>query len=363
MALLPGCIDQGPDRAADDVRFQKESVPDTAPSLCDGSLPTDQRECLAPGAIRSCDDLGYFSSGVWATCQSDCSWDRSACLQADCGAPSIGGDLECDPSLPDPTSCLELRTEPHTGVLCTDQCQLEEVACPWCGDGIVNSTEACEPSLGPVPCDQIDGYFGDGEVACGRRCRFDFGELTRTCEPIRCGDGIVSDGEVCDVGPDVYLSIRSCPYGTPSCKVCTRNCTRLDVEPRYCGDGRVDLEFESECDDLARPNEWCRGRGAPPGSRCVDCTLVDGECWFSVEDDDAGAPSDVTPEPDAEAEAETVGAEPLDDADASGDPVADEPAGCGAGHGAAAQQLMYVVGALFGMGYRRRRIRAALRAR
>jgi cysteine-rich repeat protein len=84
-----------------------------------------------------------------------------------------------------------------------------------CGDGVVQSGEACDDSVN-------DGGYGE----CGPRC--DYGP--------RCGDGVVqSEYEQCDDGEGNNTG----GYGK-----CAPGC----VYGAYCGDGRTQRPQE-ECDD------------------------------------------------------------------------------------------------------------------
>lgn len=94
---------------------------------------------------------------------------------------------------------------------------------PRCGDGIVTATEECD--LG-------DGQNQDGLYnGCTTNCTFG---------PF-CGDGVHdAEFEECDLGREN----RARPY-EPSPDGCTPACKK----PRYCGDGVVDTDFGERCDD------------------------------------------------------------------------------------------------------------------
>lgn len=112
-----------------------------------------------------------------------------------------------------------------------------------CGDGLVQSTEACDDG-GTVAGDGCSstcalevGVCGDGTVSFGEQCD-DGGTVSgdgcsSTCETEYCGDGVLQPGlgEACDDG------------GTAGGDGCDPSCQR---EPS-CGDGVVDPP--EDCDD------------------------------------------------------------------------------------------------------------------
>jgi cysteine-rich repeat protein len=115
---------------------------------------------------------------------------------------------------------------------------------PRCGDGIVNSTEQCDPLFDPdqrcnADCTAV--ACGNGRTEPGEQC--DDGNTTSgdgcsaTCviEPSSCANGVVEPfgGEVCDDGD------------TAAGDGCNANCTSKEV----CGNGVVDTIMGEVCDD------------------------------------------------------------------------------------------------------------------
>lgn len=276
-AAFSGCMASPEDRAADDVRFLKETPPDIA--RCWADTHPDDRECL-PGEVLACREAGYGDVAGRLQCNTHCTWDRRECMQQACGQPTVGGTVECDPGLEGDTTCDPDATQPHQGTRCNETCEWVEVECPWCGDGVRNGIEMCGPRLTIVSCDDIDGYFGDGALACDGLCRVDPVALAEECDRIACGDGVVSEGEVCDLGDGAQPSLRHCPYGlVEPCRVCA-DCAEEFSATRYCGDGLIDPFNEIDCDPAAPRETWCGGLGAPPNARCDDCWLEHADCDF-----------------------------------------------------------------------------------
>jgi fibro-slime domain-containing protein len=82
------------------------------------------------------------------------------------------------------------------------------------------------------------------------------GQFNRThtvCTAL-CGDGIVNGYEQCDEGPNN----SDTTYGG-----CTTQCT---IGP-YCGDGKVDTDFDEECDDGTNQSTYGAPNGCAPGCR------------------------------------------------------------------------------------------------
>jgi cysteine-rich repeat protein len=96
---------------------------------------------------------------------------------------------------------------------------------PRCGDGIMSGAEECD--LGDL---NADGIYG----GCNTRCFYDS----------FCGDGIVNGPEECDLGKN---------NGSSSGKgACTLGCTNA----HYCGDGMVDVTLGEECDLGEKNGLW-----------------------------------------------------------------------------------------------------------
>lgn len=153
-------------------------------------------------------------------------------------------------------------------VSCTSACTLDTNACsgpPRCGDGVRNlASEACDgPDLGSVTCEGLG--LGPGTLSCDSSCKFN----TASCSaPPRCGDGVINrPGEVCD-GAD--LGGQTCADsgflgGTLSCNAdCTLNASSCTGRP-FCGDGEINQSSE-ECDQLNLGGKTCDSLGLGGGT-------------------------------------------------------------------------------------------------
>src|SRR5664280_1268585 len=135
---------------------------------------------------------------------------------------------------------------------CYNQCTTSCTLGPYCGDGIVQTTdgELCDNGK------NTDGYAAAASNACAPGCTL----------PPYCGDGKVQldYGEACDNGS------ADCASATADCyNLCTTSCT---LGP-YCGDGVVngDAAHPEACDDGINDGTYdtC-GVGCTPPPRCGD---------------------------------------------------------------------------------------------
>lgn len=140
---------------------------------------------------------------------------------------------------------------------CTPDCK-GTVELPSCGNGKLDGSEQCDEGA----------QNGGPESACDARCRVRCGNGFRdpgedcddgvndgtygTCNPDctpagYCGDDEKNGPEECDLGEDNGAK----PYGEDEC---TTTCRRAP----YCGDGRIQTEFDEECDSTPGCTSECR---------------------------------------------------------------------------------------------------------
>lgn len=158
-----------------------------------------------------------------------------------------------------------------------------------CGNGVVDPGEQCDKAISGVPCPSDCTYVcGDGvaEAPVEDCDPGNTANCTATCKtrPIACGDGWLTNGEVCDA-----TATPSVPAGTPSDKICgtgAQACTLIDKPVVVCGNGVV--EAGEECDDAIAP--FPSNAASPTCSNsckkistqaCVDCENA-GDCFESV---------------------------------------------------------------------------------
>jgi fibro-slime domain-containing protein len=123
------------------------------------------------------------------------------------------------------------------------------VCAPKCGDGIVTAGEACD--LGTA---NNTGAYG----TCNANCTL----------PPGCGDGMVNGTEQCDNG------VNLTSYGGTA-KQCAPGC----VWAPYCGDSNVDGAHDEQCDDGANNGKgygFCTS-SCKLGPRCGDGVITNNE--------------------------------------------------------------------------------------
>ncbi len=204
---------------------------------------------------EQCDDTKY--NGNLDQCDNSCSltYCGDGVIQKPNGKGTGGllnyGYEECDGGPDCNMDCTRIsqnvctsinKCEQYTSDIdcLSDACELD-FDCTWseydhschaptCGDGLVTSGEQCE--LGPTSCMTPNGYSGTGE--CNLQCT-----NIHACIPDQyCGNNITDGQEVCDEG-----NPPGGQNGQPN--HCNLQCTGLTVGS--CGNGYV--EGTEQCDD------------------------------------------------------------------------------------------------------------------
>lgn len=155
-----------------------------------------------------------------------------------------------------------------------------------CGNGMLDSGEACDgTALGGQTCED-QGFFGGGTLACTGQCAFDVSDCQ---EPEDCGNHVREDPEQCDatdLGGETCVSLGF-DYGllacTDACAFDTQGCVG-----DLCGNGVIDPG--ESCDLTALGGESCVTLLHDGGTlTCnTDCTFNASECldevpgWYDV---------------------------------------------------------------------------------
>ena len=214
---------------------------------CDGGA-TGSATCTVNCVLRECGD-GNLDTGRGEQCDDGNRRVGDGC-NATCQIEARCGNRVVEPS----EDCDDGNTAPADG--CSATCQVENV----CGNDDREGAEVCDgdelgscPMVGGVQIQCINSqsgapniclcmnYCGDDKIggteecddgASGSdSCRGADPDEGEPCSEIRCGDGIVDDGETCDDG------------NTNPADACSNSCA-----PRAsCGNGAV--ETGEECDD------------------------------------------------------------------------------------------------------------------
>lgn len=217
---------------------------------CDGGngSPRDTSTCNADCTLPVCGD-GHTNTQAQEVCDdgpangtlaSTCS---SSCQRITCGNGIREQNEACD------SGVAGTKTDSAT---CDDDCTL-----PVCGDGHTNTL------TGEV-CD--DGVL-NGTLASPNHC-------SATCQKVKCGNGVIEQGEQCDDGTDpdplignrnkagarcnascqinvcgdhdVLAGVEQCDSGAVDTSDCDADCTKP-----VCGDQHTNLAAHETCDNGA----------------------------------------------------------------------------------------------------------------
>lgn len=201
------------------------------------------------------DDFNCTGAGQCATGYR-CIASRCVESAGECGDYVQDPGEECDDGGTVTEPCAYALT---SCTVCDATCRVVAGATSYCGDGAIDGSngETCDD--GPSNYDAPDAA-----------CRTD-------CAPQRCGDGIIDTGEACDAAA---ANVATCPAYVatpPAGGFCTTSCAELSCPAvGYCGDGNPDTAHGETC-DLGANNGVC-------GQTCSrDCAAwsCDREwCWW-----------------------------------------------------------------------------------
>ncbi|MBO7126638.1 hypothetical protein J6W78_03735 [bacterium] len=183
-----------------------------------------------------------------------------------CGDGIVNGSEACDDG--------KDANDGHYGG-CNEDCTLAD----YCGDGTVNGEEACDKGTDA----NVGGYNG-----CKADCTLDE----------RCGDGVKNGTEECDDGENNGI------YG-----YCNAICTGVGD---YCGDGVVN--GEEACDDGENNGKYgkCNTECTGLGERCGDAVIQRAVCELPEEETDTDTENTDTDAETTDTDTETTDTENTD---------------------------------------------------
>src|SRR5262249_37859019 len=220
---------------------------------------------------------------------SNCS---ASCIPIGCGDGVVNGDEECDlggknsDSGPCTSSCKinvcgdghkwagveqcdDGNTKSNDGCSGTEDPNVPACHIEFCGDGVVQTGEMCDPKKTPTTCnlDCTPSSCGDGKVNPNASPPEE-GDSTDpsgvNCKLESCGNGVKDPGEDCD------WSITNAT-GTESAD-CNSDCTTAT-----CGDGKINKTAGEQCDDFnTSDNDDCLSHDPDP-AKCKIAFCGDGK--------------------------------------------------------------------------------------
>lgn len=107
-----------------------------------------------------------------------------------CGNGVVESTEACDGDDFNDKTCVDYGFSGGT-LQCNSECGVDTSYCTTCGNGVRDFNEFCDGrDLGGLTCQTFG--FAEGSLACDDTCNFDKSNCWL------CGDGVVNDGEVCD---------------------------------------------------------------------------------------------------------------------------------------------------------------------
>ncbi|MBN2724737.1 MAG: hypothetical protein JXR95_11760 [Deltaproteobacteria bacterium] len=210
----------------------------------------------------SCTTIAGGYTGGTLGCYANCTYNVSQCTGGNdnCGNGVVDEGEECDDMNFDGNTCTDLGFS-GGNLACTASCTFNTGECTvpvGCGDGSIGEGEECDgTNIGGNDCTTIGEGFSGGVLGCTSSCMFDTAGCNNTSD---CGNGILDDGEECDLDEFDGADCISEGYtaGTLSCNAdCTINTTGCSNETEwtcdstYYGDGECDCGcgvIDSDCD-------------------------------------------------------------------------------------------------------------------
>ena len=235
-------------------------------ALCGNGVFDEAEECDGPIPDGlTCVSLGYLSGELG--CGSDCTLDKSGCVEGNCGDGVIDGEELCDSDQLQDLTCEALGFAGGGTLGCAADCTYQTVDCSSCGDGVVNIGEECDGSTLDGETCISRGYIG-GTLGC-TLCGFD----ESGCTNERCGNGSREAEESCDGSDLAGQTCMNLGFANGTLR-CGADCGFDSTGCSNCGNGNLDPTEECDGSDLG--GQSCGTQGFTIGTlRCTSGCAFD----------------------------------------------------------------------------------------
>ena len=230
-----------------------------------GKLDIGIEECdqsLFVNGIKTCAKYNaekYISGDL--KCAANCTIDESSCVLK-CGNGKIESGEQCDGNEFNGETCESWKGYGSTGALkCDASCKIDASQCgavKTCGNGVLDPSEMCDGTLfrnGYKACSDYDKKYISGNLKCPQ-CEIDTGECV-----LKCGNGTVDSGEVCDGtnfgGKTCESIVGHGSSGTLKCNGCESIDSSGCSAPVLCGNKVLDTS--EQCDSSAPAGQQFSG--------------------------------------------------------------------------------------------------------
>ncbi len=218
---------------------------------CDNSAKDQFGNVAFIQGKNTCEKWNPIYSGGSLSCKNNCTVDESQC-KLRCGNGTIEPGEECDSNNFGDLTCEDRIGFGSTGKLkCNSSCKIVDSECSeakTCGDGTLQSFEACENNMfkdGVTQCARYDKKYISGTLKCTFECTIDESDCIK-----KCGNGVIDDGEICDTtqfaGESCASRIGTGSTGPLTCVACSYIDTSRCSQPSACGNGTLDSGEECE---------------------------------------------------------------------------------------------------------------------
>ncbi len=293
--------DGNPNPAQSNVKFDWGNIPATKDLGCQAfGFAGGTLSCNPPGTLRQChfNTTQCIGNAQPSTCKLD---DNNYGPGEQCTFTETAKS-----SLLNKLSCNSFNAKFQGVLSCNDpiNCEIDISKCTMCGNGIVESGEQCEIG-NTTQCTTLSNAtitYVNGTASCNADCTWN----TASCElPGVCGDGRVNSNEACDYNAttgrvrfrsgqdqcnDYYANAANNQKFVDGVLGCAADCSAVltsncvaNYTTGFCGNSKIDNYPNEQCDG----NTWgsitsCKDLGFDGGTLSCNQPYSTEECMFNT---------------------------------------------------------------------------------